>query len=122
MIDRFDTLVGDAYPRQKRMLKRAGVDLDALTGDNHHEWVIKYIGYLTEELFELRCLIPRRYWRNDEKDPCADPKVAKEVSEELADAWIALANLSVVMGAGPDDVWGFIRDKLEYNTRRPDHT
>lgn len=121
-MDRLDQLIRTSRSRQEGMLQAAGINLDEISGAEHHRLVIEYIGHAIEELVELRCCIPRRYWRNDEPDPYFDPEQAQKVSSELADVWIILAALSATMGAQcGDDVWQLISDKWAHNMARPDH-
>ena len=80
-----------------------------------NEFRIEMIGHLMEEAAELRQLIPRKFWKNEE------PMNKEEALEEYADVFLIWAALAAYMGFTAAEVESAISAKISKNSARADH-
>ena len=83
--------------------------------------MIEHFGHLTEESIEARVYVPRRSWKTSEPSYLDSDKLRKEFIAELFDILLFHRAILAYAGITGEEFIRAAAEKLEYNSRRPDH-
>jgi hypothetical protein len=117
--------VGEYGPRQFQALdsfpakKLSG--LEAEMAPKRYAKIIEHFGHLIEEAIEARVYVPRRSWKTSEPSYLDSDKLRKEFIAELFDILLFHRAILAYAGITGEEFTRVAAEKLEYNSRRPDH-
>ena len=83
--------------------------------------IIEHFGHLLEESVEARVYVPRRSWKNTEVSFLDDEKMRKEFIAEMFDILLFHRAILAYAGVSGDEFLRISREKMNYNSKRPDH-
>lgn len=116
------SLVNSGVPTQNSYATRAGLPLlHQLTDKQRCEQLIVMIAHAGEELQELRQLLPRRYWRNEDYSVVNTPEFTSEFASELADVLLMARAIAAYANISGEQLEEALERKLVYNSTRVDH-
>lgn len=100
------------FETQDKLNKRIGVNLDNLSEEDQHKWILNYCRAMSQELAELVDSVPWKWWAKyqtyDKQNACI----------EVVDLFHFLISLAQALGMSSEDVYTIYMKKNEVNFQR----
>lgn len=121
---KYATKVGEMGPKDLSEIDKMrdlGVPENIHATAFRYRKIIEHFGHLIEEAIEARVYVPRRSWKTSEPSFLDSDKLRKEFIAELFDILLFHRAILAYAGITGEEFTQVAAEKLEYNSRRPDH-